>query len=64
MCVPLWVICAAFIGITHRNTLHVWLAQKAKHDAETLGSDADESNIDLVARRNITRAAQHSAWHD
>jgi len=64
MCVPLWVICADFIGVADRHTLYVGLPQKTKHDAQTLGPDSDERNIDLVAGRNIPGAAQHPARND
>ena len=61
MCVPLRVIRAGFIAVADSHTLYVGLPQKVKHDAQTLGADANEGNIDLVAWRNISRAAQHPA---
>src|SRR6266436_3844397 len=64
MGVPLWVIRASLIRIAHRHALHVRLAQKAQHHAQTLRPDADKSNIDLVAGRNISHAAQHAARND
>jgi hypothetical protein len=64
VCVPLWVIRADFVGIADSHTLYVGLAQKAKHDAQTLGADADESNVDFIAGRNIFCAAQHATRND
>jgi hypothetical protein len=64
MGIPLWVIRAHFIGVTHRHALHIRLPQKVKHHAQTLRADANESNIDLVAGRNVPRAAQHPPRHD
>src|SRR5260370_4839842 len=53
MGVPLRVIGAGFIGIADGNALNVGLAQEAKHNAQALGSDADERNVDLVTEGNI-----------
>jgi len=49
---PLWVIRADFVGIADSHTLYVGLRKKAKHDAQTLGADADESNVDFITGRN------------
>jgi len=35
-----------------------------KHDAQTLGANTDESDIDFVAGRNISGAAQHASRND
>jgi hypothetical protein len=64
MRIPLWMIRADLIGVANSDILNVRLAQKVKHDPEALGTDADESNIDLVARRNIPHTAQHPTRND
>src|SRR6266536_328536 len=64
MGVPLRVIRAYLIGVADGDTLNVRFAQKVKHDAETLRADSNESNVDLIAGRDMPDAAQHSAWHD
>jgi hypothetical protein len=38
--------------------------QKVQHDAEALGANADERNVELVAGRNVIDAAQYPAWND
>jgi hypothetical protein len=35
-----------------------------EHDAEALGANADERNVELVAGRNVIYAAQYPAWND
>src|SRR6266571_4777932 len=64
VCVPLWVIRTDFIGVADSHTLYVGFPQKAKHDAQALGADADESSIDPVAGRNISYATQHPTRND
>jgi hypothetical protein len=56
---PLRIVCGGFIDVADGDTLNVWFLQEVKHDAKTLGADADESDIYLVARRNIAGAAQY-----
>src|SRR5215469_4645993 len=58
--IPLRVIGARFRGIADGNTLDVRLAEEVKHDAQALRAHADESNVDLVARRNKAETAQDS----
>jgi len=62
--IPLWMVEADFIGITDCYALHVWLPQKVQHDAETLGANPDESNVELVAWRDVIYAAQDPARND
>ena len=64
MRVPLRIIRTRLIAVTDRDSLHVGLAQKVEHDPQTLGSDADEGDVDLIAGRNITHAAQHAAGNN
>jgi hypothetical protein len=64
MGVPLRVIRAGFIGIANGNGLNIGFAQEAKHDAEALCADADESDVNLVARWNVPYAAQHATRND
>src|SRR5690349_10727800 len=62
--VPLRVIRAGFIGIADGDALNVRFAQEVKHDAKTLSANADESDIDFVAGRNVSSAAQHASRND
>jgi hypothetical protein len=55
---------ADFIGIADGYALHIGFLQKVEHDAKALGANADESNIELVAGRNVIYAAQYPAWND
>jgi hypothetical protein len=64
VCVPLWIIRAEFVGIADSHTLYVVFPQKAKHDAQTLGADANESNVDFIAGRNILCTAKHATRND
>src|SRR6266480_2826630 len=64
MRIPLRVIGAGPVGIADGDALHVGFTQKAQHDAQTLRANADKRNIDLVARWNISRAAQHATRYD
>jgi len=64
MSVPLRVIRAGFIGVADGDALNVGFAQKMKHDAQTLSANADESDVDFVAGRNISGAAQHASRND
>ncbi len=52
MRIPLRVIRAGFVAVADCHPVYVGLAQKAKHHAQTLGTNADESDIHLVAGRN------------
>src|SRR6185295_9777121 len=45
--VPLGIVRAGFVAVADSNPLNVGLAQKVKHHAQSLGADADESDIDL-----------------
>ena len=64
MRIPLRVIGAGPVGIADGDALHVGFTQKAQHDAQALRANADKRNIDLVARWNISRAAQHPTRYD
>src|SRR5262249_9760365 len=64
MGVPLRVVRGAGIYIADRHALHVRLVQKASHHSQTLGANTDKSNIDPIARRNISCSAQNPAWND
>jgi hypothetical protein len=44
--------------------LHTGFLQEVEHDAEALGANADESNVELVAGRNVIYATQYPAWND
>jgi hypothetical protein len=55
---------ADFIGIADGYALHIGFLQKVEHDAKALGANADESNVELVAGRNVIYAAQYPAWND
>src|ERR1041384_8844455 len=62
--VPLRVPGAGPVGVAHRHTLDIGLAQEAQHDALALCADSDERDVDLVAGRNIALAAEHVARDD
>src|SRR5229473_6637244 len=55
---------ADLIGVADSHALHVGFLQEVEHDAEALGANADESNIELVAGRIVIYAAQYPAWND
>ena len=59
-----WIVRAGFADVADSNALHVRLAQETQHDAQTLRADADESDVDLIAGRNESRAAQHPPRND
>src|SRR5580692_3852447 len=61
---PLGIIPTGFVDVADRDALHIRLVQEMQHHAQTLGADADESDVDLVAGRNISHAAQHPARND
>jgi hypothetical protein len=58
------VIGAASVGIADGHALNVGVGQEMKHDAQALSADADESNIDLVARGNVAGSAQYATRND
>src|SRR5208283_1079335 len=62
--VPLWIIRAGFVAVAYRHALHVGFAQKMKHYAQTLGTDADERDVHLVTGWHIACATQHPARND
>src|SRR5438067_730352 len=64
MRVPLWVVCAGFVGVADSDTLYVGLPQEMKHDAQTLRANSNESNINPLTGSNIACAAQHLARND
>ena len=56
----MWVVGAALVDIADSDALDVGLLQKMKHDTKALRTNADERDVDLVAWRNVTRAAEYS----
>ena len=55
---------AAFVRIAHGHALDVRLAQEVDHHAQSLRPDADEGDVDLRARRDLSGSAQHAAGDD
>ena len=62
--IPLRIIVAGLVHVTNGNALHIGFAQKAKHHAQALSANADESHIDLVAGWNVAGAAEDATRHD
>jgi hypothetical protein len=62
--IPLRIIVAGPVHVTNRNALHIGFVQKAKHHAQTLSANADESHIDFVAGWNVAGAAEDATRHD
>ncbi len=58
------MIRAALVRIADRHALYVGLLQEVKHHTQTLRAHADECHVDLVARRDVSRSAQHMTRHD
>ena len=56
---PLRISRGTLIYVAHSHALHVSLAQEVNHHAQTLGTDSDESDVHLVAGRNVTGAAEN-----
>jgi len=55
MGVPLRVIRADFVGVADSHSLYVGFPQKMKHDAQTLGADADEAILTLSLAEHTLR---------
>jgi hypothetical protein len=55
---------AAPVGVANCNALHVGFAQETQHDAESLGANANESDVDLIIGGDVIKAAQDAAWND
>src|SRR5215470_6021668 len=64
VCIPLRIVRGAGIYVADRHALYIGLLQEAKHDTQALRTDTDESDVDLVAGRDISRAAQNPARND
>jgi len=52
------------LGSQTATAMNIGFAQEAKHDAEALCADADESDVNLVARWNVPTPAQHATRND
>src|SRR5579863_859949 len=61
---PLRIVGTALVDVAHGDTLNVGFLKEMQHDAQTLRPDADESDVDFVAGRNESSAAQHSSRND
>ena len=61
---PLRVVRTGFVDVADGDSLHVRLFEKMKHHAHALRANADEGEIEFVARRDIAEAAENVARHD
>src|SRR2546428_9393544 len=61
---PLRIVALLLHRIADRDPLHVRVREEVQHDAQALGADADESDVDSLARWGIRRSAEYASGHD